>query len=46
MGESTNDDEHVLIRKLIVLVKWGDWNVVKNERNSTVESSMLERELI
>ncbi len=44
-GEATDHDEHILIRKLdnLVIWKWKN-DVVENERDSSVESSKLERE--
>ncbi len=46
-GRATDDDVHVLAHKLVVLVKWeGLRDVVNDERNSSVESSKLEREPI
>ncbi len=46
-GEITDDDEQVLAHKLVVQVKWeGLYDRIENKRNSTVESSKLEREPI
>ncbi len=44
---ATDDDEHVLARKLVVLVKWeGLHDVVDDEPYNSIESSKLEREPI
>jgi hypothetical protein len=45
IGGATDDDEQILSHKLVVLVKWeGLYHIAENERNSSVESSKLERE--